>query len=82
MHPFNMYRSVVRALPNDSVVLTADGGDVAYDSLVSTVDGGDVGLYAGESLSLPSVFSSSPGLPYKIFLSPRGVIGFPFLLRL
>ena len=71
----------VRALPDDNVVLTVDGGDVAYDSVVSTVDGGYVRLYAGESLSLPSLFSSSPGLPSKIILSLRGVIGVLSLLR-
>ena len=61
----------VRALPDDNVVLTVDGGDVAYDSVVSIVDGGYVGLYTDESLSLPSVFSSSPWLPSKIILSLR-----------
>ena len=49
----------VRTFPDDSVVPTVDGGDVGYDSVVSTVDGGDVGLYAGDSHSLPSVFSSA-----------------------
>ena len=49
----------VRAFPDDSVVPTVDGVDVGYDSTVSTGDGGDVGLYAGDSLSLPSVFSSA-----------------------
>ena len=49
----------VRAFPDDSVVPTVDGGDVGYYSVVSTVDGGDVGLYAGDSLPLPSVFSSA-----------------------
>ena len=29
---------------DESVVLTVDGGDVAYDSVHSTVDGGDVGF--------------------------------------
>ena len=71
----------VRAVPDDSVVCTVDGGDVAYDSTLSIVDGGDVGLYAGESLSLPSVSSSAPGIPSKIFLSLRGVRGVLFNLR-
>ena len=61
-------------LYDDSVVLTVDGGDVAYDSVVSTVDGGNVGLKAGDSSSLLSVWSSALNCSLIVLSLTRSVL--------
>ena len=65
---------------NSKIILGPWVCGVPDDSVVCTVDG-VVGLNAGDTLSLPSVFSSTPGIPSKIFWSPSGVRGILFHFR-